>query len=315
MNKRLFFIAITLATLITITGCIHGGTTVNVQNETRKSLDQLEQLQYRSTITMNPSSDSGNTGQSKGLSFEEKKTGRVDLENNRLHIKTEINSSNDSIRTETYFIDGDFYTLPDGRSNQWIKSSFGDDIGNVRSTNTYISDQRKILDTLSNTEATESTLNGENVYKLSKEVEPAKLDGYIKGQIGTRSGRGIYRSINVSSIEVTQWISRQSFYPLKTFISAELNLSTQFIGNTENIDATTNINITYSRHNEDLGIELPEGAQNAISIEEFQRQRGMNDTQNESSDGGIIEEDNGANDGPGNDGEDEGRDISGDNAI
>jgi len=176
-----------------------------------------------------------------------------------------------TMSTEMYIVDGWMYIKVEAPvvGEQWIKSKLD---SNMWAQQNQLAQQIELLkNAIEINSAGNETINGISCYVLEVNPNMATLMDFISSQMGQEAGVDLPENTDLSkmfkSITVKEWISRDSYLPVKVDMKMVLEISAEDLGETtEDIDKMTmdmSMVIEYFDYNKPVLIVLPSGAANA----------------------------------------------------
>ena len=177
-----------------------------------------------------------------------------------------------SVSYNMYIVDNWMYMRIEAPvvGEQWIKSEL--DMETWAQQN-QLSRQIELLKTaIGVTSAGTETVDGVDCYVLEISPDMAALTSYITSQMGQQAGTKLPDDVDLSkmfkSVTIKEWISRESFLPVKTDMKMTIDIQEDDLDT--DTDGSGNMTmdmamiIKYFDYNKPVTIVLPAGAANAI---------------------------------------------------
>ncbi|AKG52972.1 lipoprotein [Dehalogenimonas sp. WBC-2] len=193
--------------------------------------------------------------------------GQIDLNAQKAHINTVVNTQGYEIQVENYIADNWTYikyvadaTPPGFNSGTWYKVSMtATEWQDSWNSNSQSGQNNALFNNATVTIIGSETINGIDCYKINLIPDKASFLAYLQAQ-GTTDGADDVTNIEQSlqDIQFTGWVAKINSYMIKT----EMSLAMTIEGVTANIQSVS----TISNINQALNITLPAAAQAATQI-------------------------------------------------
>jgi hypothetical protein len=176
-----------------------------------------------------------------------------------------------TMSTEMYIVDGWMYIKVEAPivGEQWIKSKLD---SNMWAQQNQLAQQIELLKNAIeiNSTGTES-IDGVSCYVLEVNPNMATLMDFVTSQLGQEEGVDLPDNVDLSemfkSITIKEWISRDSYLPVKVDMKMVLEINAEDLGQTggeiDKMMMDMSMVIKYFDYNKPVSIVLPSGAANA----------------------------------------------------
>lgn len=246
------FVALLLATA----GCMDGGSgdggseapadapdASTLQSEATQAMEDIETAQMTMTMSVSNGSSNEEIMTSEGV---------MDMTNRKMRMTS--TSALMQGEMQQYVIDNTMYMQMQG---EWIRQDVGEQFS-WNGSNQFAA-QEELLEGADIQVTGEDEVNGQAVWVVSVEPDADAVSELTNQQMG--DGPGMSENVDLSNVEITQYIDKESKHILRTISEVDSSVQGQ--------ESTTTMDMTFSAFNEPVEVELPSGAENATDMGEM----------------------------------------------
>ena len=275
-----FLLAVILAVT---TGCLVGANADEVRKDALDSMETVDTYGFEANTTLEISvGNETDTGHSVTMESE----GTVDEKEGALEVRSTVKTFGTEVGQDVYVVNGTMYTRTDGigtsgEANEWYEIDEGAAVSSALDSSSHAEQYEETLEISDVSHDRDAELDGEPVHVLSLDPDPQGYGELMRERVGDmattrrlgafdtdeREGLG---GVRVKDAAVEYWVSKDTGYVLRT--ESDVNMTTTVPlphrGERE-VTVEVETDVRMFDHGDDVGIGLPDGAENAGDFEEL----------------------------------------------
>jgi outer membrane lipoprotein-sorting protein len=274
MWKKMASVSLVLVMVLSFSACTREPSAQEIIDGVIESYDNIKTYQFELYMNMHAA------GEAEGESLEHTvvmdNSGTLDLENMLMKVNLSAGSGDETMRLESYIIDGVMYVKPEapGEQSMWMKQEAPVEVWERMSASSGIENYKELLRTAQVEVTGSEKVDGIDCYVVQLDPEMAELYQTAMDPAGGIGQAGMLPQVPeellqeiFNSFSVKQWIAKDTYFLTKVEIDMNIE-STPELMDYLGEEGETSLDITISflayNYNQPVNIELPPEAEEAF---------------------------------------------------